>query len=72
MKAKWIQTHRPFATAPSPQCEARRITKYWKDEQGELPICKRNAIVIIDGKKLCTQHAGAIALTNLVNESWSC
>ena len=70
MKVKFLQRHRrTFFANPLPQCEKKRITKYWNDEHNKQYQCQRQAIVEIDGMNLCSQHGGAIALVYLANRS---
>ncbi len=49
-----------------PRCEAIRETVYANDTPDTNKQCERKAIVEIDNKKLCMQHAGPIAVRKLI------
>lgn len=42
-----------------PRCEAQRKTNYANDSDNTDRQCKWSAVVSIDGKPLCSKHAGA-------------
>lgn len=42
-----------------PQCEAQRKTNYANDSDKTDRQCKWSAVVSIDGRHLCSKHAGA-------------
>lgn len=52
-----------------PQCEAGRVTVYANDTARTDRQCRRRAKFRLDGKSLCTKHAGVTALAILLGEA---
>ena len=53
---------------PLPRCEAElenQENRAWRKANGRDTICSHKARYLIDGKKLCTRHAGNLVLDML-------
>ena len=51
--------HTPAAKPDLPQCEAQRKTPYANDTPTTDRQCSWSALYVINGKCLCSKHAGA-------------
>lgn len=51
--------HAAVIKPETPQCEAQRITPYANDHARTDYQCSFASLYVINGKHLCTRHAGA-------------
>ena len=59
----------PVEKVETPQCEAIRVTDYANDADKTDRQCKWASRYIINGRYLCSKHAGPVALEILLNQS---